>query len=278
MLLPKNRHNQINVNNPTEIDDIVDDVVAAPTVTLVVDMNHLAQDSHRAFTFLLQDGDLAYGLLKFADTLGRLCEVIVIADTPKNDSQTKMWKRLGVTPYYPAAPTDTKVLTTIKTIQSLQKPNASSMYIFAIADTVAYVDLIATAAQHGRVIVGAYTGTTKTNGLKELCHLIAPLREIAAMEDAVDIEEYDFSDFVRIVKTVQDRLPFVGVQFFIERQMSRLGFKSLRTCHKIFHKAKDMGIIEIETRPNKEPNSKDVSACILNREHPIVQNVLSIQD
>jgi len=65
----------------------------------------------------------------------------------------------------------------------------------------------------------------------------------------------------------------VGVQYFIERQLPKLGVRSRKTCYRIFHEAKARDILAISSRPNIDSNSKDVSACSLNRDHPLVRDV-----
>jgi hypothetical protein len=257
------------------LDEQVDELTALPSVTLVCDMVQLREGLGKAYGTFMTSGDLPYGCLRLASSIGRISRKIVCVDNPQDENEIKTWKRVGVRPEWPDWDGSSLVWTTTQVVMSL-KENASKIYLFVCGNNT-YVDLMRTCKEQGK-IVGciAPLRSSRVGKVTNLADTVVDLDEVIRIEEGgVDDEDYDFTDFIRLIDSLYDRMDFIGVQYFIERQMpKRLNLKSLYTCHNVFHKAKERGIIEIGSRQNIDPNAKDVSTIELCREHPTVQLAL----
>jgi len=94
------------------------------------------------------------------------------------------------------------------------------------------------------------------------------------MPRKLDLDNYDFTDFIEVLNTSEEKMSFVGVSFFIRKVMWRLNIHSDTQKQQIFNKAQEDGIIELFERENIDKDAPKVSACRLNREHPLVKKVL----
>ncbi len=262
--------------NDADIDEWVDEVTQATTVTVVCDMESLRIGmGGRPYDRLMAEGDLAFGALTMANRIGRLCDSLIIAQGPKNDIDLKVWRRFDIHPIWPSFPLHTtSVLTTLRVADHVLT-NPSAIYLWITAESI-YLDLMTWMVRKGRLLACVVPAESKTYKIKEISNFVMDLEEVAFLQDpGFDIDEYDLSDFILLVDKIEHHLPFVGVQYFVERQMQKLGLKSRKTCHDVFHKAKQLDLMILGTKNNIDNKSKDVSTCKLNHDNDFVREVLN---
>jgi len=105
-------------------------------------------------------------------------------------------------------------------------------------------------------------------------------KDMQISSPAYDLSDYDFSKFIELLEASEEKMPFVGVRFFINKVMWRLGDVDQQACQEIFHQAEEHGIIELYKSANINTDSPEVSACKLNRENATVRAALEgyVQD
>jgi hypothetical protein len=129
------------------------------------------------------------------------------------------------------------------------------------------------------MMVGNYQKENRTLP-RDSC-LYVPMRSIMVDESSVtanvDLDNFDFCQFIRLLSASESMMSFVGVRFFIHKVMWRLGsqFKNPYVCQQLFQLAKDRNLVEVYKQENLEHEGKPVSACRLNRETSEVQSVLT---
>jgi len=89
-----------------------------------------------------------------------------------------------------------------------------------------------------------------------------------------DLSDYDFSEFIELLAASEEKMPFVGVRFFINKVMWRLGGNDVQVSQEIFHQAEELGIVELYKSANINTDAPEVSACRLNRENQLVIDAL----
>jgi hypothetical protein len=95
-------------------------------------------------------------------------------------------------------------------------------------------------------------------------------------QSSVDPDKFDYDKLIRLLYESEKRMPFVGVRYFIQHVMWRLGtgFKSATLCQRVFQGAKDRELVEVYKFNNIDRNRKEVSACKLVRENARVTEVI----
>jgi hypothetical protein len=95
-------------------------------------------------------------------------------------------------------------------------------------------------------------------------------------EGEIDFETYDWGPFARLLDSLSANLEFVGLNYLIRRVMDRAncGHADLRRKQDLINFAQTSGIIEVYQVANKDEGGDPVSACRLNKEHPIVGRLL----
>jgi hypothetical protein len=269
-MLPTEKKYELRLNNQDQIDEVVDSVTQAPTVTIIVDMNNLREAGYGG---VMAEGDLAYGLIKFGNKLGRLNNILVFTDSPKNSKDIKFWNRHNIQPQFPLGPSPVEVLVALQVIDSLYK-NPTDIYVF-VAGNSCYADVARYIVGLGKIVALVCPKTRKVNTIKDYCSFVSSINEVADQSDNVDIYNYDFTQFIQLVYKNEKYLKFVGVKYLIERQMQLLGIRNLKTCRDVFNRASELGIVIVSTQKNIDENAKDVSKCELNLDHDLVKEVLA---
>lgn len=263
------------INSVENVDfvEFTDDIMQVPSVSIYVDManlkNVLGEDDMNRH---LGHGDLSHGLIEFGNRIGRLCNIFVATEDTK-DYVVKVWQRKGIQPHRPLILGQSALLITTQVMQSMMD-NPTDVYVFVNADST-YADVAKFLISRGKTVILVVPKGARVNYIRDYCHYTFSLSDIADMSDNIDVENYDLTDFIRLVKSNQDYLQFVGVQFLIDRQMpEKLGIENVKTCQQIFHKAKEEGILIMGQQPNKDPSGKPVTTCELDMEHSTVMDAL----
>lgn len=253
--------------------DAVDDSVNAPSVAVVVDMQGLHAALGKGFGAFLAEGDLPDGVVKLGNRIGKVTNLIV-GSSSEIQSDRRLWNRVEADLTIPSNGTPAEVSLTTKVMRLLCTGNCK-IFLLVMGDST-YLDLAKEINRAGGVIALASPRNSRVMDIRSLSALTFSLEEVIQQEDPIDLGSYDFRQFIRLLDANERYLPFVGVQYFVERQMHRLGVSNSKTCQKIFHQAKEMGIVIVDTRANVDPKAKRVSTCTLNKEHSLVKEVLSL--
>ncbi len=132
------------------------------------------------------------------------------------------------------------------------------------------------------VIAANFSTTPKNAGWDPQRILYTAVKDLESVESVLpkvppqNLENYDFSEFIQLMVASEDKMPFVGVRFFINKVMWRLGNTDPQICQEIFHQAEELGVIELYKSTNINEGSPDVSACKLDRENQTVRAALGL--
>ncbi len=91
-----------------------------------------------------------------------------------------------------------------------------------------------------------------------------------------DFEDYDWTRFVRLIDELEQRLPFVGVRYLVNKVLGphNCGIEDPRIKRDLINQAVDEGLIEMYAVGNVNDRTDPVTACRLDRENEIVVEVL----
>jgi hypothetical protein len=89
-------------------------------------------------------------------------------------------------------------------------------------------------------------------------------------------DDYDWSRFVRLIDELEQRLPFVGVRYLVNKVLGphNCGIDDPRIKRDLINQAVDDGLIEMYTVGNVNDRTDPVTACRLDRQNEVVVEVL----
>lgn len=275
-MISTERKKHVNSIRDFDFIDLVDEA-QMPTVSIFVDMYNLksvlGQDD---LSRLLSDGDLSYGLIEFGNKIGKLNKIFVASDSTK-DYTSKIWQRKDIEPCRPIVLNQTNVLVALEVAKTLLD-SPTDIFVFVSADST-YADVAKFLIERGKIVIVISPKGSKVNYIRNFCQYTFTLNDVVSLSDDLSVDEYDMTDFIRLVKSNMDYLEFVGVQYLINDQMpSKLSIENTKTCQQIFHRAKEEEIIVIGQKDNVDPKRKPVTSCELNMEHDLVRAVLGLDD
>lgn len=95
----------------------------------------------------------------------------------------------------------------------------------------------------------------------------------------LEMEEYEWGPFVRLLNDLEENLEFVGLNYLIRRVLDRgnCGYSELGQKQEVINAAQEMGIIEVYQVENKDHRGDPVSACRLLLENDMVDELLAEQ-
>lgn len=95
-----------------------------------------------------------------------------------------------------------------------------------------------------------------------------------------DFDGYDWSGFVRLIDELEQRLPFVGVRYLVNKVLGphNCGVDDPHIKRDLINEAVDEGMIEMYTVGNVNERTDPVTACRLDRENPEVQRALELDE
>lgn len=91
-----------------------------------------------------------------------------------------------------------------------------------------------------------------------------------------DFSSYEWSHFVQLIDELEERLPFVGVRYLVNKVLGvhNCGIDDPRLKRDLINQAVDEGIIELYTVGNVDDRLDPVTACRLDRKNDIVLSVI----
>lgn len=92
----------------------------------------------------------------------------------------------------------------------------------------------------------------------------------------LDLETYDWSRFVLLLRDLEERMPFVGMRWLKNKVIGQhnVGVSSVGDKQLLLNKAVDDGLVETYRVGNREEGGEPVTACRLLRDNPLVSEVL----
>ena len=268
----KNSFVELSTSNPDWVD-YIDDVCNTPPIAVVVDVPGLRRCLGKSFGSFMSDGDLSDGIIKLGNRVGKITNLLVVVED--GDTITRrVWTRTGATYITPTNNTPSEVALSMNVAKLLYKRQGEKFFLLLVTGDSTYLDLVKEINADGGTVLLTSPKGARIGDLRAYCPLLFSLEEVMHQEDEIDLENYNYRQFIKLLNSNERYLPFVGAQYFIERQMNRLGVTNTKTCRRIFQRAKDLGIIVVSTRPNKDAAMKEVSACRLDRDHELVKEVL----
>ena len=94
-----------------------------------------------------------------------------------------------------------------------------------------------------------------------------------------DFTDYDWTGFVKLIDELEQRLPFVGVRYLVNKVLGahNCGIEDPRIKRDLINEAVDDGLIEMYTVGNVNDRTDPVTACRLDRENEMVQEILGAE-
>ena len=91
-----------------------------------------------------------------------------------------------------------------------------------------------------------------------------------------DFTEYEWTGFVRLIDELEERLPFVGVRYLVNKVLAphNCAIADPRLKRDLINEAVDRGIIELYTVGNLDQRLDPVTACRLDRNNTLVGELL----
>jgi hypothetical protein len=91
-----------------------------------------------------------------------------------------------------------------------------------------------------------------------------------------DFREYEWDGFIRLIDELEQRLPFVGVRYLVNKVLAphNCGISDPHIKRDLINEAVDEGMIEMYTVGNVNERTDPVTACRLDRENPRVAAAL----
>ena len=95
-----------------------------------------------------------------------------------------------------------------------------------------------------------------------------------------DFASYEWRHFVQLIDELEERLPFVGVRYLVNKVLGahNCGIDDPRLKRDLINQAVDEGIIELYTVGNVDDRLDPVTACRLDRKNDIVLGVIGEDD
>ncbi len=92
-----------------------------------------------------------------------------------------------------------------------------------------------------------------------------------------DFRGYDWTRFVRLIDELEERLPFVGVRYLVNKVLAphNCGIDDPRIKRDLINEAVDQGLIEMYTVGNVHDRTDPVTACRLDRHNQTVGAILA---
>jgi len=229
-----------------------------------------------------QTGAFAKHILRFADSIGRVDRAFLYGYFNLDTRETREeWKDYEIRITESGNEGSARLELHLDILTSALT-NERRIYVIVGYNAGLYAGLAKRLLDRGNtvVVVGAPLSQEEVQKLPFIyCSMDSLLKGGSFQDKAapkkLDIDTYDFQQFIEVLNTSEKKMQFVAVSFFIRKVMWRLGSHyDDAQKQQIFNKAQEEGIIELFERENIDKEAPPVSACKLNREHSLVKAVL----
>lgn len=267
-MIHSNRRRHIDLSSNPDVIEETDDNTQAPIVAAFVDLKGLGESMGRPLgsTFMNR-------LISLCNEAWRLCQIHPFCDD-RSDPDFKTWSRLGHSPHIVGRNGSVDVSMAVEIMHSIATLNPL-IIVLAVADSN-MLDVVRYAVSRGKIIAAISPYRANVRALQDWCHFTFNLEDLLRrIDENIDLETYDFGEFIRLVHRLEQQLDFVGAQHFIEKKMHQLGVEDMKTRQDIFHLAKEKGIIILGTKDNIKARPNSVTTCFLNMDNDLVIETLN---
>lgn len=239
--------------------DLVRAAFEKPQVRLIVDVADF--DSKELISLFENENSMMKVLFRYARSFGALVDVKIY--TAVNNEE---WEN------------DHLASITTDALNYVQAPVPRCVYIIVSTNPFMHNQLAELTATRGHVVIllGKEARENAAVAQHDLVFYM-PLNKLSNHGEKIDVNNYDFELFVRLLLTSEQKMPFVGVRYFINKVMWRLGpsYSDPTLSQEIFQAARDRGLVEMKKQDNVNASALPVSACRANRSHELVKKVLA---
>jgi len=268
----------------SSLQDRIIGMRSRPNVGLFVDLDAVLIDNHN------EDSVLAPPIEEFARTSGRLSKAVVYYTTVMEEADgldAEEWLKRGITPVATTAQGVTKDDVNLHLLFDAHTEilHGSIEICILIVGPTDYTALARQAISRGItvILVGNYPRDRRVLSRDSCIYL--PSRAIfkddsdeappVDKKPSANIESYPFDALIRLLHSSEDRMPFVGARYFINKVMWRLdGMRTPELKQQLFQRAVDAGVVDIYDVDNVDGTQNKVSACRLNPGHELVAQVI----
>ena len=263
----------------------VNKLMSKYTVNLFIDADGFTRDSNDNALFDNERATAA-SIIGFARGFGAVTKMFLYVRKVDADLlDERAWGRR----YHKRIVTEddiTEVLSLDLLEQSLLAKEKTVYCLIGYTDQ--YYEVVRRVASAGNVVVLVYTEVNKiaaplhdlivhvdlNNVLGNTSMLEQKDQGTAENKDHDDTWRPSMDDFIWLLNETEQRLPFVGVGFFVSKTMTRAGMGSIEECQALFKVAKDQGYVELGSSRNIKNGEPDVTTCKLSQDHPTVADAL----
>jgi hypothetical protein len=253
-------------------------------VGLFIDLDAVLIDNHN------EDSILAPPIEEFARSSGRLSKAMVYYTTAMEESDgvdAEEWLKRGIVPVATNPDGVTKDDINLHLLFDAHKAilqGTIEICILVVGPTD-YTALAQRAIRNGItiILVGNYPRDKRILARDSCIYL--PTHTIfkndeegsqtAPKDSDINVDAYPFDGFIRLLNSSEDRMPFVGARYFINKVMWRLdGMHTPELKQQLFQRAVDAGVVDIYDVDNVDGTDNKVSACRLNKKSSLVSQAL----
>jgi hypothetical protein len=169
-------------------------------------------------------------------------------------------------------------------LTTLHEDPAIDVYVIASGDSD-FHDLLQRLRRRGKRIVVCGLRPDTGRELIRGADKFIPLEDLMGVRPGrqthpVEWEGYDWTGFIRLIRDLDRKLNFVGLRYVATKVLNphNCGLSDRGQKQELLNRAIDSEIITPYQVENIEEGGEPVSACRLNEEHPLVQDVLDRLD
>jgi len=174
----------------------------------------------------------------------------------------------------------TDITMSMDALETLYVEPEIDVYVVASGDSD-FHDLLQRLRRRGkRIVVCAVRSDTGRELIRGADKFVA-LEELLGIRtgrstEPVRWEEYDWTNFIRLIRDLDRKLNFVGLRYVATKVLNphNCGLSDRSQKQELLNRAIDSGIIDPYQVENIEEGGEPVSACRLNEENPLVAETL----
>lgn len=258
---------------------------AGNRVALFLDYENIRRSIEHNFSPAPSSQVLCEKLFELAGRFGHVLMANAYADWSISGTDPREFRRRQIEPRLVLTKENgddrTDITMSLDALETLFAEPGIDVYVIASGDSD-FHDLLQRLRRRDRrvVVVGARgdTGRELIRGADKF----VPLEEVLGLRtsrssEPVSWDAYDWTGFIRLIRDLDEKLNFVGLRYVATKVLNphNCGLSDRAQKQELLNRAIDSKIIEPYQVENIEEGGEPVSACRLNREHPLVAEVLA---
>jgi hypothetical protein len=257
-------------------------------VAVFIDYENIRRSIEHHFDPVPAPQVVAEKLWETASKFGHVLLANVYADWSIHGTEPREFRRRQIEPRLVLTKENgddrTDITMSLDALETLYDDPEIEVYVIASGDSD-FHDLMQRLRRRGKRIV--VTGVRSDTGreLMRGADRFLPLEEVMGIRpsrpsEPVIWEGYDWTGFVRLIRDLDRKLNFVGLRYVATKVLNphNCGLSDRGQKQELLNRAIDSEIIIPYQVENIEEGGEPVSACRLNEEHPLVQELLDRLD